>query len=96
MENLLQTVRMQLSKNHQILSDLFTPLFKSAFDFKHFEKKGDPHNLCISEIIDWRDMVRNCLRSPTSEQPRIVNILKDPQHCWNLRDSSFLIFFQHS
>ena len=53
MENLLQTIRMQLSKHHQILSDLFTPLFKSAFDFKHFEKKGDPHNLCTSEIIDW-------------------------------------------
>ena len=52
-ENLLQTIQMQLSKNQLIFSDLFTPLFKSKFDFKHFEKKGDPHNLRISEIIDW-------------------------------------------
>ena len=30
--------------------------------------------------------------SAISEKPRIVNILKGPKHCWNLRDRFFHIF----
>ena len=36
--------------------------------------------------------LHNCLNSPILEQLTIVNILKVPRHCWNLRGSSFLIF----
>ena len=52
-ENLRQTIQMQLSKKRQIFSRFFTAFLKCRFDFEHFEKKGDPHNLRISEIIDW-------------------------------------------
>ena len=31
---------------------LFTAFLKSTFHFEHFEKKGEPHSLCISETID--------------------------------------------
>ena len=48
------------------------------------------------KLLNDRHLVRNCLRSPISEEIRIVNILKDPKHCWNLRGSSFLIIFQNS
>ena len=37
--------------------------------------------------------LRNCLTSRFLEQHRIVNILKAPKLCWNLRNGSFLYFF---
>ena len=36
--------------------------------------------------------LRNCLTSRFLEQHRIVNILKAPKLCWNLRNGSFLYF----
>ena len=36
--------------------------------------------------------LRNCLTSRFLEQHRIVNILKVPKLCWNLRNGSFLYF----
>ena len=35
----------------EILSPFFTVFLKSTFNFEHFEKKDEPHSLCISEII---------------------------------------------
>ena len=52
-ENVRQPTQMQLSKNRQLFSQFFTAFVKSAFNFEHFEKKNDPHSLCISETIDW-------------------------------------------
>ena len=36
-----------------------------------------------------------CLRSPVSERPSAVNMLKSPKHCWNLNGSSFIMFSCH-
>ena len=33
------------------------------------------------------------LKSPVSEHPLIVNILKGPKHCRNLQGSTFIILF---
>ena len=38
----------------------------------------------------WLD---KCLKSPVSEHPSKVNMLKGPKHCLNLGDSSFIDFF---
>ena len=39
-----------LKKKHFFL--FFFPFFESALNFEHFQKKDDPHRLCISEITD--------------------------------------------
>ena len=51
-EKLPEPIQMQISKKRQNFSDFFTPFLKSTSSFKHFEKKDDPHSLCISEITD--------------------------------------------
>ena len=43
---------MLLSQKQNIFSKIFSPFFESALNFKHFQKKDDPHSLCISEITD--------------------------------------------
>ena len=37
----------------------------------------------------WLD---NCLKSPASEDPSTSNMVNEPKHCWNLNDSTFIIF----
>ena len=88
-ENLLQSGTTDLF-------GFFAAFLKSTFDFELFEKKVTFIAYIFPKSQTGRDAVQNCLRSPISEQPIIVNILKVPKHCWNLWDSSFLICFQHS
>ena len=54
-ENLLQPNQMQLCKKQKILSQFFAAFLKFTSNSEHFEKEGDRHSFCISEI-------RNCLR----------------------------------
>ena len=35
-------------KKLQMFSQFFTAILKSTFNFEHFEKKRDPHSVCIS------------------------------------------------
>ena len=56
-ENLLPSMQMQLSKNLKMFSEMFTPFLKFSSIFEHFDKKDDPHNLCISGIKDCKTLV---------------------------------------
>ena len=39
-------------KKPKIFSELFCASFEFVLNFEHFQKKDDPHSLCISEITD--------------------------------------------
>ena len=41
----------------------------------------------------WLD---NGLKSPVSEDPSTRNMVNGFKHCWNLNDSSFIIFFDNA
>ena len=48
----MQKFQMHLSQKENNFSEIFSPFFESALNFEHFQKKDDPHSLCISEITD--------------------------------------------
>ena len=48
----MEKLQMHLSQKENIFSQFFSPFFESALNFEHFQKKDDPHSLCISEITD--------------------------------------------
>ena len=48
----MQKFQMHLSKKQNIFSGFFVAFFESALNFENFQKKDDPHSLCISEIPD--------------------------------------------
>ena len=50
--NLTQPIQMQVPKKVNVFSQLFIAFLKFLFNFEHFQKKDEPHSLCISEIID--------------------------------------------
>ena len=48
---------MQLPQTLKIFPQFFTAFLKFTFNFEHLEKKDEPHNLCISEVIDGKKRV---------------------------------------
>ena len=48
----METIRMRLSQKQKSFPQFFTPLFASALNLEHFQKKDDRHSLCISEITN--------------------------------------------
>ena len=49
---------MQLSQKQKTFSEFLAAFLKSRLNFEYFEKKGDPHRFCISEITDSENVVR--------------------------------------
>ena len=57
-DNLTIPIQMQLSEKQKTFPELFHKFLKSRFNFKHFEKKDDPHRFCILEVTDSENVVR--------------------------------------
>ena len=49
-DNLTQSIQTLLSQKQKTFSQFFSSFLKSTLNFKHFQKKDDPPNRCISEI----------------------------------------------
>ena len=43
-DNLTQPIQMQLSQKQKTFSEFFFAFLKSILDFKHFQRKDDPHS----------------------------------------------------
>ena len=48
----MQTIQMHLYQKQKIFSEFFLPFSESSLNFENFQKKYDPHCLCISEITE--------------------------------------------
>ena len=51
-DNLMQSIKMKLSKEKKSFSDLFSQFSSLRLNFEHFEKKDDFHSLCFYETTD--------------------------------------------
>ena len=88
-------IQMLLSEKQKWFCQFFPAFLKTRFNFEHFDRKDDPHTLCISEITYSENVVREmykkfCFRDLS--RTNMVNVLK---HCWNLPHSTFIIFTGH-
>ena len=48
----MQTIQMNKSQKEKNFSEFFSSFSQSTLNFEHFQKKDDPHSLCISQITD--------------------------------------------
>ena len=48
----MQTFQLHLSQKKNNFSQFFSPFLEYVLNFQNFQKKDDPHSLCISEITD--------------------------------------------
>ena len=49
-DNLTQQIQILLFQKPKTFSQLSSEILKSTLNFKHFEKKDDPHSRCIFQI----------------------------------------------
>ena len=49
-DNLTQPIQILLSQKRKNFSRFFSAFLKSTLNFKHFQKKDDPHSRCICQI----------------------------------------------
>ena len=47
-DNLTQPIKMELYQEQKIFSEFLFAFLKSIINFKHLQKKDDPHSCCIS------------------------------------------------
>ena len=50
----------------------------------------------ILRELQVKDVLTSMSKKPCSEPPWTGDILKHPKYCWNMNDSSFIMFFPHS
>ena len=94
MLTLTQQVQIILQKT---FSGFFMAFLKSTWNGEHFQKKGESSSLSISEIIDSkRGGYLRCLKSLTSEQLSVINLLTGSKHCLNLHGTTINLFFHES
>ena len=55
-DNLTMPIQMQLSEKQKDFSQIFDAFVKSGLNVEYFEKKYDPHSLCISEITNSHEL----------------------------------------
>ena len=51
-------IQIELYQKQKAFPQFFAAFLKSRLNFEHLEKKDDPHNFCISEIMDSENVVR--------------------------------------
>ena len=52
--------------------------------------------MTLIAYVSRKTCLDKCLKNPVSEYPSTVNIIKVAKLCWNLHDSTFIIFFHSS
>ena len=57
-KNLTIPIQMQLSHKKRTFPEFLAASLKSRLNFKHFQKKDDPHIVCILEVTDSENVVR--------------------------------------
>ena len=71
-------------RTRKLYVNFFLYFWNRQVDFDYFEKSDDPHSL-----------LDKYLKSLFSQDPSKGNMINGPKHCWNLRESTFIIFIDN-
>ena len=97
MQTFTQQVQTPLPLKQKPFSRFFFAFLKYTWNGEHFQKKGESSSLSISEIIDSKKgALIKCLKSLTSEQLSVINLLTSSNHCSNLHGTTIILFFHES
>ena len=98
MQTFTQHIQAPLSfKTKDFFLDFLLPIWNLHEMEKSFQKKGESSSLSISEIIDSKKRwLLKCLKSLTSEQFSIINMLTGRKHCLNLHGTTIILLFHES
>ena len=90
--NLLEHFQMQLSQKRKLFSLFFFVTLKFRFNLTFSEKRWPSLVIYFGTYGLGKTWLDKCLKNPVSEDPSTSNMVNGPNHCWNLRDSTFTLF----
>ena len=91
-DNLTIPIQMQLSQKQNTFCQFFLPFLKSSLNFKYFKKKMTLIDFVFSKIRTSKTYSYKFLKRNVSEDPSKSSMVNVPNHFWNLRHSTFIIF----
>ena len=95
-DNLRRPIQMQVYRKQKTFSEFFSAFLKSNSNFESFLKTGWLSSLRYFRSSGPRKTwLVQCRKSPVSRDPSKSNIVNAPDHCWNVKESSFSIFIDH-
>ena len=94
-DSLTQLIQMQLPQKQRFFSNFFSAFLRSSLNFEHFQKKITLIADAFPQFWTPKSMVRLLSKKSSSEDPSTSNMVNGPNHCWNLNDSTFIIFTDH-
>ena len=96
-DNLMPQIHMQVCRKRKTFSQFVSPFLKASLLLTIFKKKRWPSQLMYFRNFRTRKtFLDQCLKSLGSGDPSKSNTVNAPKHCWNVKDSSFTIFIDHS
>ena len=95
-ENLKKPIQMKLSQKQNLFSQFVSAFLKSRLNFKHFQKKMTVITDVFRKLRTAKTWLNKCLKSPVSEDPSTSNMVTGVKQCWNLNDTNFTTFSDHS
>ena len=84
---------MQLPNKQTTFSQFFAQSLKSASNCGHSVKNTALIAYIFPKLQTAKHLLDKSLKSLVSEHPSTVNMLKDPKHCQNWHDNTFIILF---
>ena len=95
-DNLTIPIQMELAQKQKNFFSIFCSLFEIYMKFEKFWMKRWPSPLFyFRNLRTLKTWIDNCLKSLVSEDPSTRNMVIVPKHCWNLHQSTFIIFIGH-
>ena len=91
-----QQVQTPLSLKQKTFSGFFIAFLKSTWNGENFQKKG---SLLLKYFRNYwlqKRWLLKCLKSLTSEQLSVINMLTGSKHCLNLHGTTIILFFHES
>ena len=95
-DNLTQSIQTQLSWKQKTFSDFFLHFSNLALILNIFSKRWPPFLMYFGNYQPRKTWLDQCVKSPVSRDTSKSNMVNAPKHCWNVKDSSFAIFIDHS
>ena len=96
-QNLRQRIQMQIFEKLKPFSEFF------LLHFSNFHQVSNNLRTKITLIVYvfpnyklQKTSLNKCLKSLVSKYCWTVNMLNGSKHCWNLHNSTFIIFFYHA
>ena len=95
-DNLPIPIQIQLSQKQKRFSQFFAAVLKSRLNFEYIQKKMTITAFVFPKLLTLKTWLGKCLKKLLTENLSTSNMVNEPNHCWNLNHSTFIIFIDQS